>query len=130
MKSLVISLALLTAIVTLLAIVPTAGLDPRPAGFHFGISTVSAEDCPSEFQNCDGEGMLSDPNHNTGGGGGGGGGGGQRCKWFRDTSRPKVCDGSDCNYVEDDQHAYLWYNCRYPNGDLDRPELRPAGCCP
>lgn len=42
-------------------------------GFGFGIHTVSAEDCPAEFEYCGGGGPLNEPWVGIGGGGGGGG---------------------------------------------------------
>ena len=109
MQRLSLRFLLAAAAATVLLSIGSPPPDSRPAvpSFHFGITTLSAEDCPAEFQNCDGEGPLSAPEPPGGGGGGGGQVRRNGCNYHSHTE----CWGSGCNDVAAAGYATEVYIC-------------------
>ena len=102
------SIVRLVLAVGLLSFLMSFGVsEPGNAGLPFGIGAVWAEDCPAEYQNCDGEGLLSGPPGGTGGGGGGGGQVREAC-----AVDGYECEGSDCNGYEEMGHSLKIIRCK------------------
>ena len=101
--------------------------DSQRSRFPLGVTTAWAEDCPAEYQNCDGEGPLSaPPGHN----GGGGGGGQRRGRPYSCGVDRYECEGSDCDGNEKMGAGINIIRCRFDdNGATRSVHAEGAGNC-